>query len=728
MNNYHLGIDAGSTTIKAVLIDGLGRICHSLYKRTQPSNEMPVVCKGHCLECGRCSFDTCTTLISEFLKKIGLTLDDMTSIAVTGSQIIDKTRDYIDYNFQISEVTAHVAGAFHFYPGCKAILDVGGQDSKAMVFNEEMGMWTSKMSGICAAGTGAFLDNIAQRLNISVEDMANMADLDSELEFSSICAVLASTSINKYKNRYPLNQIVGGACKAQARTIMSGVGDLLFGYKGNLIFQGGVAYNKVVAHHLEQITGNHIIIPEYHSVMGALGAAILAKNKTSLEKNKRFVSLPSFSDPNPRLKSIQMRVKQTSREFFGKSSKPVVWRNLYFPPEILNAFDTKIITLETYAAMFARNRQKIKHSLDIAAYKGYTSETCTFLRTLEGMELPKPDFVVSTTQPCQQGERIYRDLARQYNINDKYYSLQTPVVYDEKAIDHLANELEMAVNQIERAFGRKLDMDRLAEAFYYSNQAQKHSLRCTQLRAKNPPLIRGGAAVYFSLTFSQLWGKKEMVSILKQFSEELEGEAEEIKNQIRIEDTHRIMWLHFPPFYDTNLLDFIELKCNLPIIFEEVNYTGWEPLDQNDPYRSLAKRLMTIGLDPTFRAEGIKEYCSNHKFNGCILYNHGFGKCSMSDASFVKHLREQLNTISVPLLVLDGDCMDPTTDPCSTFTKVRAYAESLNLKKYGNIFGLLKQQDNQNKKNTTHKTILQKQDIGKRDDSVSAVAKLGNIG
>ena len=73
--------------------------------------------------------------------------------------------------------------------------------------------------------------------------------------------------------------------------------------------------------------------------------------------------------------------------------------------------------------------------------------------------------------------------------------------------------------------------------------------------------------------------------------------------------------------------------------------------------------------------------------NGCILYNHGFGRCSMADSSFVKHLREELTKARVPLLVLDGDCVDQTIDPCSTYTKVSAYVEALNQKKYGSIFG-----------------------------------------
>ena len=62
----------------------------------------------------------------------------------------------------------------------------------------------------------------------------------------------------------------------------------------------------------------------------------------------------------------------------------------------------------------------------------------------------------------------------------------------------------------------------------------------------------------------------------------------------------------------------------------------------------------------------------------------------MADSSFIKHLREELNKAAVPLLVLDGDCVDTTIDPCSTETKISAYVEALNEQKYGNIFGRLK--------------------------------------
>ena len=694
---YYLGIDIGSTTFKAVLIDDKSNVCGHTYKRTKAieagsSSRMPTNCNGRCHECGACNTGALKNTVDEFLRECDASMDEVSRIAVTGSQIVDDTKKIINYDIKVSEVSAHVAGAQLTHPECKAIVDVGGQDSKAMMYDEEMGMWISKMSGICAAGTGAFLDSVANKLNVPVEEMASKVDYDTKLEFSSVCAVLSATSINKHKSSQPIGKIIAGACKAQARTIMSGVGEILFKYKGPLLFQGGVAYNPAVSHYLHEISGNEIIIPEYHSVMGALGCAALAKKHAELKsKNNDVKKIFDENWVNDNKKSIALRAKSTRREFFSKdTSRPLVWRNLFYPAEILNAFDVRILTMETYAALYARNQKRIKSYFDVAGFKGYSSETCSFLRVLEGMELPKPDYAVSTSEPCQQGERIFADLSRDYNFADKFHSVQTPITHnDDASVETIAEGLERSVWEMEKGLGKKLDMNRLAEACELSNQAQKISQQCTELRLTSPPLIRGSVAVYNAIMFSQLWGKPELVEQQQAYLEELTRKKEEIEKSYTIEDTHRLIWLHLPPFYDTKLLNFIEDDANAPIVYEETNNTYWEPLDSNDPYRSLSKKLLTIGfLDPALRVKLIIECAKKGKLNGAVLHNHGFGRCSMADASLIKHLKDELKQIGIPLLVLDGDCMDHTIEPCSTYTKIESYAESLNKKVSGNIFGM----------------------------------------
>ena len=691
-NKYFLGIDIGSTTIKAVLLTEEGKVKHTTYQRTRPVESAKLICSGHCSNCGHCNLGALKVIVEDFLEEAGVSKEEILHTGVTGSQIVEDLDRFISYDFHVSEVSAHVAGAMHYYPDCKAILDVGGQDSKAMLYSDSMQMWTSKMSGICAAGTGAFLDSVALKLGIPVEEMAEKVNYDSNLEFSSVCAVLSATSINKFKNRYPIGDIIAGACRAQARTIISGVGEILFSYKGDILFQGGVASNKAVAYYLKEISGNNIIIPEFHRVMGALGVACLARKNYGL---KDCIADRGTVYPDIPLKSVSMRASSTRREFFSRNTGklPTVWRNLFFPTEILNAFGTRILTLETYAALFARNAKKVRHALDVAAYKGFSAETCSFLRVLEGVELPKADFAVSTSQPCQQGERIFQDLARENNFMDKFFSLQTPVrIEDENSVEVVAEGLKSAVERMEKVFGRKLDEGKLAEACHLSNLAAEISRKCNLLRWESAPLLRGAEAVYNAVLFSQLWGKQELVDIQNQFYNDLLVRKEYLaKAGLDKQETHRILWLHLPPFYDTKLLDFIELSCNAPIVFEEVNFVDWAELEPDDPYRSLARKLLTVGyLDPKLRVEYIRKNAKAARLNGCILYNHGFSRCSLADSCFSKHLQEELKKINLPLLRLDGDCMDQTTDPCSTFTKVSAFVESLNEKMYGNIFGPVK--------------------------------------
>ncbi|MCQ2392648.1 MAG: 2-hydroxyacyl-CoA dehydratase [Kiritimatiellae bacterium] len=691
MAKKFLGIDIGSTTYKAVVLSEDGEVLESTYQRTQPVDSGRLACTGQCSGCGRCNMGAVRKTTDTFLEEKGLTYADMAAVVVTGSQIVDDTKRFIPFDFQVSEVSAHVAGAKHFYPDVDAIIDCGGQDSKCMVYNPDMQLWTSMMSGVCAAGTGSYLDSVAAKLGVPVEEVAEKVNYDSDTEFSSVCAVLSATSINKFKNRIPLGDLLAGACKAQARTILNSVGQLLLHRPGHrILFQGGVASNGAVAHYLRELTGSEIVIPKYHQVMGALGAACLARQFVTL-KGKLVLDKIQYEPTRP--KSMMMRTACTKHDFFSRDkSKPLVWRNLFFPSEILNAFGCRIRTLETYAALFARRPQRIKEALGHAAQKGFDQQTCSFLRVLEGMPMEKPDFVVSTSQPCQQAERIFEDLVEEYEIPDRLFSLHTPInKQTPNAVEVIADGLAEAIYLMEKSFGRKLDMGRLEEAIELSNQAADFGRKCNELRWSSPPLVRGSEAIYNAVVFSQWWGTQEFVEIQQQYYEELLQKKEWAEKRYSIDDTHRLLWMHLPPFYDTRHLDFIEDRCNAPIIFEETNFIGWKPLDPKDPLRSLADKLLTTGfLDPALRIEYVKKAIPVGKFTGCVLYTHGFGRCSLADRPFSKHLRTALEEMGVPLLALEGDCMDASIDPCSTVTKIASFVEALNLKRFGNLFGPVK--------------------------------------
>ena len=630
---FFLGIDIGSTTIKAVLIDEQQQVHDWFYQRTKPIERSQPSCGGQCGACGTCNLGAIRETVRDFLAGAGVMTPNVLCTVVTGSQIVEDTRRFLHYDAHVERDLGPRRRRPASHPDCGAILDVGGQDSKAMIFNAQMQMWVSKMSGICAAGTGAFLDSVAAKLGMSVEEMAEKVNYDSELEFSSVCAVLGATSVNKFKNRFPLGDIIAGACRAQARTIISGVGQIFHNYQGDILFQGGVASNPAVAFYLGQITGNAIVVPELHRVRGALGAACLARQYFAAKDTLK----PRPQRPQePTLESVAMRATVTRRDFFSKSDAPLVWRNLFFPVEILNAMGLRCLTLETYAALFARNQKRVREAFDNAAGKGFSAETCSFLRVLEGMELPPPAFAVSTSPPCQQGERVFQDLARSYGFEDRLYSLPTPATNDEKTVENLAADLEEAVRRMEKATGRKMEPQRLAEACRLSNDAQAWPMECNFLRLTNPPLVRGSVALYFANVFSQLWGRQELVDIQRKFLDELNQARDRLDPLLQLDDTHRIGWLHLPPFYDTKLLDYIELHCQAA---DRVGGSQFRRLGGSRsarPYRSLARKILTVGfLDPQRRVMGIRDAIVFGRFNGCILYNHGFGRCSMSDSCFM---------------------------------------------------------------------------------------------
>ena len=696
-----LGVDIGSTTLKAVLLSANGKMLHHLYRRMQPQFQPGLECAGSCRICGRCNLGAVAKTLNDFLVQSGAGRDQVAHTVVTGSQVVNDLSRFVHFDTFVSEVSAHIAAASHYYPDCRAVLDVGGQDSKAMLFDDAMQIWAAKMSGICAAGTGAFLDSVAAKLSVPVEDLADYVNYESTLELSSVCAVLSATSVNKFKNRYPLGDVIAAACRAQARTIISGVGSLFLNYEGAIVFQGGVASNRAVAHYLRAITGNRILIPELNHVMGALGAARIARDSWELECNSAGQAVKATQGPrvslwrdssssvSPVKKSAAMRIHLTRQEFLSKGNAPLVWRNLFFPAEILNALGVRMLTLETYAALHARSGKRLRKMFDRAARKGFSAETCSFLRVLEGDDrLPRPDFVVGTSQPCQQGERVLADLVRDAGCTDRYHLLHTPIHQNERSVESIAAGLQAAVAHLERSLGMKMDAGRLKAACMVSNEARELAIRCNHLRSTSPPLLRGGEAIGFANMFSQLWGKPELVDLQRTLLEELCAAKQSIQREIGIDDTHRLVWLHLPPFYGSGLMDFIELTCNAPVVFEEVNFVGWRELDPEDPYRSLARKLLTIGfLDPELRAEKIRNYAGEAKITAFLLYNHMFGRCSMADSCFAKRLRGELQTIGVPLLVLDGDCLDETIDPCSTHTKVQAFIEALNRRKFGSLFG-----------------------------------------
>ena len=174
----------------------------------------------------------------------------------------------------ITEIKAHALGARHLYPGCRTILDVGGQDSKVIALDERGRVAQFQMNDKCAAGTGRFMEMMAASLGYALDEFSSAAaSSDHRVTINSMCAVFAESEVVSLRNR-------GTAPEDIARSIHLSIVERLssmlerIGIQGELVFSGGVARNSLLVQLLSQRLARPVMVPESPEIIGAFGAAL----------------------------------------------------------------------------------------------------------------------------------------------------------------------------------------------------------------------------------------------------------------------------------------------------------------------------------------------------------------------------------------------------------------------------------------------------------------------
>ena len=176
-----------------------------------------------------------------------------------------------------NEITAHAVAVIDHIPDVKTIIEIGGQDSKIIILREHV-VVDFAMNTVCAAGTGSFLDQQAGRLGISIEDFGDRALRSrNRVRIAGRCTVFAETDmIHKQQLGYDTADIIAGLCDSLVKNYLNNVS------RGKeilppIVFQGGVAANKGIRQAFERELGMEIIVPAHFDLMGAIGAAKLAR-------------------------------------------------------------------------------------------------------------------------------------------------------------------------------------------------------------------------------------------------------------------------------------------------------------------------------------------------------------------------------------------------------------------------------------------------------------------
>lgn len=263
----YLGIDVGSISTNLVVIDKNKRVLSKRYLMTA----------GRPIEAIRIGLEEIGQEIGDFVEIKG--------VGTTGSGRY-LTADFVGGDIVRNEITAQATAAINIDPKVDTIFEIGGQDSKYISIDNGV-VVDFEMNKVCAAGTGSFLEEQAEKLDISIkEEFGKLAlSAESPVRMGERCTVFIESDLVHHQQRgAKKDDLIAGLSYSIVQNYLNRVvGDRRIGER--IFFQGGTAFNKGVVAAFESILGKKIIVPENHDVTGAIGVAILAMEERNWEKS-----------------------------------------------------------------------------------------------------------------------------------------------------------------------------------------------------------------------------------------------------------------------------------------------------------------------------------------------------------------------------------------------------------------------------------------------------------
>jgi predicted CoA-substrate-specific enzyme activase len=271
---YFAGIDVGSTMTKVVILDS-GAIT-SIIGPTGPEHRR-----------------LANKVMDEALTRASLSFQSITYIVSTGYGRINVP--FADK--QLTEITCHAKGIISLFPKARTIIDIGGQDIKAIKIDATGKTTDFVMNDKCAAGTGRFIEVIADTLGVPLDKVGDLSlQSKNPAKISNICTIWAQQEVAaSLAQGIPVSDLLAGVHQSLAERINTMVNRLKV--EEAVIVTGGGAKNKGLLKALSEQLGHEILVPEEPLITGALGAALLGKeiveqakqNHTPLETKERIL-------------------------------------------------------------------------------------------------------------------------------------------------------------------------------------------------------------------------------------------------------------------------------------------------------------------------------------------------------------------------------------------------------------------------------------------------------
>jgi benzoyl-CoA reductase/2-hydroxyglutaryl-CoA dehydratase subunit BcrC/BadD/HgdB len=360
----------------------------------------------------------------------------------------------------------------------------------------------------------------------------------------------------------------------------------------------------------------------------------------------------------------------------------VVWSNAFFPFEMLHGLGVTPVHPESISALAARLGVS-SEAIRCAETGGYSSDSCSFYRCALGLNmqklLPRPDIIVSSSHLCDGTVKFFHNISRYYGCD--FYLLDVPYHDTPESRGYLAQQLEELAGKIAAKQGKKPDMERLAEALRFSNEAREYMLKINDLRRLSPCPMSGSDAASYVLDMQFFGpGSREGADFFKTLYEEIKAVADNGRAPVSPE-RFRLLWLHYvKPYYPNEIFDILE-SAGASVCYGESGHVSWEPLDAEHPFESMAAMLLSSpNVGPLERRSQLAlKLADEYDIDGVIHFSHWGCRQSCGGEYVIRDLMQQRD---MPMLILDGDGVDSRNySREQTRLRLEAFLEMLEARK-----------------------------------------------
>ncbi len=327
-----------------------------------------------------------------------------------------------------------------------------------------------------------------------------------------------------------------------------------------------------------------------------------------------------------------------------------VWANLFAPVEILQCFDVHTLSIECLSS-FLSGFYIEDYFLDYAENEGMAPTLCSYHRNFIGAVdsgvIPTPAFAVTTSTICDGNTNTFRYLSQKHGM--PMYLLDIPDSWTPESEEYVVLQLKELIAQLEERFGKKLDTARLSQVLERENESKACYARTLRMmRTKSYPST---LTLQMFMLFANHMdiGTPEILKFYRQMEAEVAAAPDF--------DGINIFWVHLLPYFQETLQGYFNLNPGYQIQGSEMSLDYREPLDTAHPLEALAKKMILNIYNGSYerKADLVQEVAREIEPDGVINFCHWGCKQSAGGAMILK---EKMQEIGTPFLVLDGDAMD----------------------------------------------------------------------